>query len=429
MKYIVRIFSTTLPFALLGVVMFHLACRTGASLRKAFLMVIAYGFGTIALIHSTLFSGHQITASFAFFSFALVFQQSEEEIKKHGHVQSVRLFLAGLFAGLAAITDFPAIIVAFYITIYVFLSGQSLRNLLLFILGGLICAALVGAYNIKCFGNPLSLSYSHLSLEKFREETAIGLFGIHFPSFKIMANLLFSPSRGLFIIMPILLLAFPGLGTMLLDKSIRRETFLIVAICITYLIFNSGYCGWHGGWTFGPRYLVPMLPFMVFFIAFGKWDSFSFLILFLLSAFQVTTAVVGMPHTPEDVRNPLIEIIIPCMGQGYLAQNVGILFKIPGILSFVPIIIVVVFMIVIAFRKVSVVNENESESKSIFFRFAVCLLLLVVIAMLAFTKTKSDKIIHTYRWRLLCHAGWVLHSPELIKASEREAVLARDSLK
>ena len=64
--------TTTLLFALLGVVMYRLAQFCGAASRQAFLMVVAYGFGSIALLHATLFSGHQIAASLSFFSFALL---------------------------------------------------------------------------------------------------------------------------------------------------------------------------------------------------------------------------------------------------------------------------------------------------------------------------------------------------------------------
>ncbi|MDD4872417.1 MAG: hypothetical protein PHR77_17845 [Kiritimatiellae bacterium] len=425
-KYIVRIFTTTLPFALLGVVMFCLACKAGASPRKAFFMVIAYGFGTIALIHATLFSGHQVAASFAFFAFALVFQQSGNNMNQNNSVQSIKYFMAGLFAGLAAISDYPAVIVTFFLTIYVFSLRPLARNLFLYILGGLICATLVAAYNMHCFDNPISMSYSNLAFEKFREEANIGLFGINLPEFKIMTAILFSLSRGLLVIMPVLLLSFMGLGRMYMNEKYRKEAFLIVAICFTYIFFNSGYCGWHGGWTFGPRYLVPMLPFLVFTMAFGGWSSFSFMILFLLSVFQVFPAIAGMPHTPEDIRNPLVEIIIPCMGQGYLARNAGMFFKLPGLLSIIPIMVVVAVIMLVAFRKIKAVEEQVLEHTREFPRFVIYLWLLVIVCMLTFTVTTPEKIIHAYRWRLLCHAGWTLNSPELMKASDREAALAGD---
>jgi len=426
-KYVVRVFTTTLPFALLGVVMFRIACRIGATPIRALLMVIAYGFGTIALVHATLFSGHQMAASFAFFSFALVLQQAENGLKRNELIQSIRFFVAGLFAGFAAITDFPAIIIAFFLAIYVCSTRQPVRYSLMFSLGGLICAILLVWYNIKCFGSPVSLSYSHLSLEKFRDEASGGLFGIHLPRLSTMTALLFSPARGIFIIMPVLVLSFSGIWAMIAGKQHRREIFLIIAICLAYLVFNSGYCGWHGGWTFGPRYLVPMLPFLVFTIAFGRWNYFLFLLYFLLSAFQILSAVAGMPHTPEDIRNPLIEIIIPCMGQGYLAQNAGMLLKLPGLLSIVPIMALMGLLIFIALRNAKVISDHEPESASKFSKLILYPWILVVVCLLAFTKTEPENIIHAYRWRLLCHAGWTIKAPELLKASECERVLAGEA--
>ncbi len=428
-KYIVRLFTTTLPFALLGVVMFWLACSAGASVRNSFLMVVAYSFGTISLIHSTLFSGHQIAASFLFFSFALVCCLAGRVDEPCRFSRPVVLFLSGLFAGFAAITDYPAVIIVFLLTVYVLSLRLPFRNVLIFISGGMTCAGLVAVYNILCFDNPISLSYSHLSFEKFRDEATSGLFGINLPRFGTLTALLFSPARGIFIIMPVLLLALAGLGEMIAGEKNRREAFFIIAVCIAYVFFNSGYSGWHGGWTFGPRYLVPMLPFLAFAIAFCRLNSFSFFLLFLLSAFQILPAVVGMPHAPEGVRNPLVEIIIPCIGQGYLARNAGMLFGLPGLLSVVPVALVIGYLLLITNKKTKRMSAGEDGRGRAMPRFIVYAWLIVVIGLLGFTSTTPEKMIHAYRWRLLCHAGWILKSPELMKASEIEAALAGDLLR
>lgn len=69
-RYLIRVVTTTLPFALLGVVMFRMACLWGASPGIALWMVMAYAFGSLAFIHANIFSGHQVADCFAFFSFA-----------------------------------------------------------------------------------------------------------------------------------------------------------------------------------------------------------------------------------------------------------------------------------------------------------------------------------------------------------------------
>jgi len=155
----------------------------------------------------------------------------------------------------------------------------------------------------------------------------------------------------------------------------------------------------------------------------------TFFVLFVLSAFQVLPAVIGMPHVPETVRNPLMEIVIPCMAEGYLARNAGMLPGLPGMFSVIPGMIVVGFILLAAMRIIkSEANPGEYKGGRLY-RCVVYSWALVVVCFLGFTVTVPEQMIHAYRWRLLCHAGWTLQSPELMKASEREAALAGDLLK
>ncbi|MFQ5560162.1 MAG: hypothetical protein ACE5FU_06210, partial [Nitrospinota bacterium] len=61
--YLVRVVTTTAPFALLGALLFNFSVQLKRGKRESLWMVLSYGFGTIALVHAMLFSGHQIAAS------------------------------------------------------------------------------------------------------------------------------------------------------------------------------------------------------------------------------------------------------------------------------------------------------------------------------------------------------------------------------
>jgi hypothetical protein len=72
-------------------------------------------------------------------------------------------------------------------------------------------------------------------------------------------GLLLSPGKSLFLYAPPLLLAVAGLPFFL--RRNRAATLVFVAAPVVYLVVYGSKGGWHGG-GWGPRYLVPALPFM-----------------------------------------------------------------------------------------------------------------------------------------------------------------------
>lgn len=92
-----------------------------------------------------------------------------------------------------------------------------------------------------------------------------GLQLAYFVPSKILLGLggvLVSPNRGLFVFMPLALLGFYGIvrGSL---RSLRERDPLIplfgLAVAV-HLLAVASYREWGGGWTFGPRYLVDILP-------------------------------------------------------------------------------------------------------------------------------------------------------------------------
>jgi hypothetical protein len=398
--YIVRVMTTTLLFALLGVIMYSLAQFCGAVPRQAFLMVVAYGFGSIALLHATLFSGHQIAASLGFFSFALLVRSSSND-------QTTKIenwcygFGTGLLAGLAVITDYTAIVIAICLSVYVITLRLNVRLKTGFIIGGCVCVIILAAYNMACFGHPFSFSYAHLVHEEFREGVVHGILGVALPKIGAMVALLLSPSRGIFFIMPVLLLSFWGIAYMIVRQQRQREVILISVIVIVSFLFIAGFYGWHGGWTFGPRYLVPMLPFMAFPIAFLSWRPYLFWLLFIPSCAQVGLSVIGVPHVPDLIANPIVEIIIPCIGYGYTALNAGMLLHLTWSWSVMAIVVLVGLLGVWAFHESGQTEVPMGKNHVPAMSLAVLVLwICMIVAMLAVIRTDSPSTVRLLRSRL-----------------------------
>jgi hypothetical protein len=73
-----------------------------------------------------------------------------------------------------------------------------------------------------------------------------------------IAGLLFSPGRGIVWYSPVVLLAIPAIRKAWKTKPI--EVLLITGLFLGFLGLHSLYENWPGGWSWGPRYLLPTLP-------------------------------------------------------------------------------------------------------------------------------------------------------------------------
>lgn len=425
-KYLIRIVTTTLPFAILGVVLFRIAGLWGANLKIAVWMVFAYSFGSIALVHATLFSGHQIAASFAVFSFFILIRMNKQQIvpSPTSHRFLISFFLAGLFAGVAALADYTAIFIALVLSAYILFSRMPWQFKVVFLMGGGICALILAGYNLVCFGHPFSFSYDHMTFEKFKSGSATGVFGISIPNKDALIGILVSPSRGLFFIMPVFFLSITGIITMWKRKIFRSEALVLSVIIFGYIMINSGFYGWHGGWTFGPRYLVPMLPFLAIPMIFSTWNDKWFYLLFGISMAQVIPAVAGFPHVPPEIRNPVVELILPGMGYGYTALNIMGRGTIPNLFAITVVVMIPAAIFVYTTRRLPAAGTETEVGLSPVVKKLMCLVVFSIVLMLSVQRTNPSTLVHFYRSRILSNAATVMDSKELHERARVESRLA-----
>lgn len=111
-----------------------------------------------------------------------------------------------------------------------------------------ILALSIGWYDGVRYGHPLTTGYR--ADETFDTPLLLGAYG-----------LLFSPGKGLFLYVPFLAtLAFAAPAFF---RRARREAILISACFAFYLVLFSLWYYWWSGPNWGPRFLVPTLPFLV----------------------------------------------------------------------------------------------------------------------------------------------------------------------
>jgi hypothetical protein len=232
---------------------------------------VTLGAGSLVAIFSTIFFDHELSAFLGFAAFALLFRERSAG-------QNRRLLLAaGLTAGLATTVEFPLVLVAGLLGLYALARpGDRLRRLIAYG-GGLVVGVLpLFAYNLWEGGTLRSISYAYAvrypgaSGHDVMGANASGFFGVGVPSLGALAKLLVSP-KGLFVLTPVWAIALTGL-VVLWRNGRRAESALAGSVCAAFLIYNAGYYLPLGGFNGGPRFLVPMLPFLALGLA-AAWQA------------------------------------------------------------------------------------------------------------------------------------------------------------
>ncbi len=125
---------------------------------------------------------------------------------------------------------------------------QNLRGLFWFALMLALAALSIAWYDWVRYGSPLATGYR--ADETFDNPILLGLYG-----------LLFSPGKGLFVYVPFLA-ALPFSAAVFFRRA-QREVVLISVIFAFYVLLFSAWYYWWGGTNWGPRFLVPTIPFLV----------------------------------------------------------------------------------------------------------------------------------------------------------------------
>ncbi|MGH0032842.1 MAG: hypothetical protein ACQGVC_23860 [Myxococcota bacterium] len=253
--YWTGLLSVGLLSALGGVAFFDVAGRwfPGASMRARGLASLAYALGTPVFAYATFLIDHAVVASLSLFALRSLLVARDAP-------RAGPLFAAGSFAGLAVVVNHSAALTALGLGAYALALPDLRRRVGAYVLGGVAPALFLAVYQQLCFGSPFALPQHH-QLGLFQSAAPVlGVFGAPRP--ELLPRLLFIPYRGLFFWSPVLAVGALAALSLLRDATHRREALLCLGLFLAFLLMNASFNAWHGGGTFGPRYLVPAIPFL-----------------------------------------------------------------------------------------------------------------------------------------------------------------------
>jgi hypothetical protein len=258
-RFAVALFNPLVTAATVAI-LYALAQRLGSRGGAALGLAAIYGLATTAWPHGRTFFAEPLTALLLLLAF-YGFRRGTEARPAYGWlVPSGAAMVCAL-----AVKPHAALAVPF-LGLYLLIRAADLRlvagrvqiawfravRLLLAAGIGMACGAVpLGLYNLSLFGNPLRTGYGGQSAaDLFVVPFATGLYG-----------LTVSSGKGLLWYSPPILLALVGWWPFW--RRWRAEALVCLALVVAHFAFYGRIFAWHGDGSWGPRYLMVMLPFAI----------------------------------------------------------------------------------------------------------------------------------------------------------------------
>ncbi len=247
--------------ALTGVLVAACAARMAVGRRAALALGLLFGLATLAWPYAKTLFGEPISGLLLLAAFHQLLTYRDE-----GGWRPLALAGVALAAAVAVKTANAAAIPVFALQLAVYLwrapERRSLRSYVarLVAAGAVMAAPVVVAglvtlwYNFARFGDALDAGY--LAIERFSGRLDQGIPG-----------LLLSPGRGLIFYVPLVWLLVPALPAFW--RKWRAEAIVILLLAVSQTLLYARWHVWFGGWCWGPRFLAPLMPFLVLLL--GVW--------------------------------------------------------------------------------------------------------------------------------------------------------------
>jgi len=286
--------------------------------QTAIYATVVAGLATPLVYYATSFFGVINAALFLFASYMAI------QKVLNARDRTEWMYVAGMLSALAISTEYYSAIVVMGFLLYLVVQKKIIIWIPKFTAGLFVGAIPLIVYNIFTTGNPfipismLSSGFGPGPINAvcstyqacFQGNTVMGLFVIDpVRMLKTFVRLLFFESRGVFFYSPILLLSIPGAYE--LYNRDRKLVLIFPGAFFALLMFQASILNWLGGASFGPRYAIVGLPFLILPVALGLkkiidkgriWKIIVFLIFFisLFNSFLGFNSLPGIEMDSEE---------------------------------------------------------------------------------------------------------------------------------
>ena len=356
--YVVTFFTVSIPAALLNVLFYRFLRYFSPHQGWRLFLVLVFGLGTNWFTYSGLFYHHPQSTIALFISFMLLFKM------RRGEVGWKWLWAVGLLWSYSLISEYSTVLIVAALFVYTLVFMPDKRRIALLVAGGAPLVLLFFAYNYACFETPLPVGY--LYDPNYTELHHTGLVTVTYPKPDILWEITFGQYRGLFFVSPFLLLAVPGFFYFWQEREHRAEFWVCLVSVVSFFLINSASVVWWGGYAVGPRYIIPMLPFLTLSIIFflnrkgdAAWAKGVAYLLTIFSVLIVWIETISGQSLPDFTPNPLFGYSLPRFIAGDIARNLGMVLGLSRWSSLIPLGVMMAVIIFLLVRFVSAPAEGD----------------------------------------------------------------------
>jgi len=236
-------FINLIVHSLCSYLLFMIALSIGASIYKSYFIAFVFCFTSYSFAFAQSTYEHHFEMLFILLGYYFILSKN---ISHNGILAGIAIALGLIFRS-TTILALPGLLLL--------ANNKQRLYLIIGVIPGLL---IVLFYNYYRFNNPLESGYNlawHLA-----HGNSIVFWSINRIPQSLFGFLL-SPAKGLLFFSPTLILCFFGMKKFW--YKFNKLTLSIFVLCGLYLILFSMNFAWHGSiWSFGPRYILPILPLL-----------------------------------------------------------------------------------------------------------------------------------------------------------------------
>jgi tetratricopeptide (TPR) repeat protein len=301
-----------IPFVMM-LLLSLLALERITSDASSVIVVMLTFYGAFVFSYAGTYTGHILAGFLALVAYILVKRKE--------------YLFSGIMLGLAVATEYPLGILIPLWAILIFINEKKISKALIFMAGIMPGLLIVILYNYHLTGSLFQTTYSYEVNEHKQNAHDIGLY---LPKISVLWKLIFSTYRGILYYTPVLFFILWYALKYVYQTIIKRigdkmeylkaipKNYLFITV-LAYLLFYSAYYEWDGGWSFGPRYLIPIVVILLYEgVIFLSARPFPRNIFYLVTGIGViltwmdkSTKIFQIPSNEATFGNPVFSIIIP----------------------------------------------------------------------------------------------------------------------